>query len=156
RSRGPTAARSIHLSASSLASAWPPPSSFLACVAIAPTCSAARRDLYLLRKLGFADFPEPGSLHRVHRKIASFRCRNRIMQPSWEKTMLRILAWACLFPVAALFSQNLAWAQEIRGNAEPVGDSGFLAELLQTIFTFDSQALLHTLGKPQYTIAAFI
>ena len=38
---------------------------------------------------------------------------------AWQKKILRLLAWGCLFAIVGAAAQNLAFAEERRGNAYP-------------------------------------
>jgi membrane-associated protein len=79
---------------------------------------------------------------------------------SWQKNALRFLAWSSLFTLVLASCQECAFADEIRGfivpekPGEEAGLWGFVAELVRNLF--DGHALMHTLGKPEYTILAFI
>ena len=79
--------------------------------------------------------------------------------PGWQKNTLRLLAWTSAVAVLWALWQDLALAQGQPGAVEEVngeGIGGFLSEVLRTIFTFDTHALMVVLGKPEYYVAAFI
>jgi membrane-associated protein len=79
---------------------------------------------------------------------------------SWQKNALRLLAWTCLATIVVASCQGCAFADEIRGfvvqekPGEQAGLWGFVEELVRNLF--DGRALMHTLGKPEYTILAFV
>ncbi len=75
---------------------------------------------------------------------------------AWQHNTLRLLAWAGAIAVAWAIWQDLAFAQGQLGvlEAENVSEEGFLGSLLRNIF--DTRGLMHTLGKPQYAIPAFV
>ncbi len=75
---------------------------------------------------------------------------------SWQKNTLRFLAWGCLLAIVWANCQNLLLADEhaVVEMVPPADESNFFWELFSNIF--NSQELMKTLGKPQYTIAAFI
>jgi membrane-associated protein len=79
---------------------------------------------------------------------------------SWQKNTLRFLAWTCLFTIALASCRECAYADENNGFAvlenggNDAGWLGFVNELFHNLF--DGRALMHTLGKPEYTILAFI
>ena len=75
--------------------------------------------------------------------------------PPWQRNTLRFLAWSCLLTLVWAICQDSALAQGQLGAAEPE-DNGFLGGLLHSIFTFDSAALMRTLGKPAFAWPAFI
>jgi membrane-associated protein len=109
-------------------------------------------------KLLFADFADPCTLHEVTwPRFARFRNRFMLRNlPTRQKNILRLLAWGCASAVVLAICQDSALAQGTLGAVveENPGDAGFLSELISNLFT--SRRLMETLGKPQYTIAAFI
>jgi len=76
----------------------------------------------------------------------------------WQKNTLRFLAWGCLFTLVWAIWHDLAFAQGNVGAAEleAAEDEGFFGDLFRSIFTFDTAKLMETLGKPRYSIPAFI
>jgi len=79
------------------------------------------------------------------------------MQPQ-TKNMLRFLGWGCAITVVWAICQDAALAQGSLGAVEEVNpeEDGFLTQVLRSIFLFDTRGLMRILGRPEYTIAAFI
>ena len=81
----------------------------------------------------------------------------RFVLSPWQKNTLRLLAWGGLFTALWASSHNLAHAQELQGNAESAEPGGF-ADFLWQLFgnLFNSEGMLRLLGRPEYTLIAFI
>ncbi len=77
---------------------------------------------------------------------------------AWQKIMLRLLAWGGAVAIVWAIGQDAAMAQGKIGALEidDAGEQGFLGKLLHSIFRFDTSGLMITLGKPEYSIPAFI
>jgi membrane-associated protein len=73
----------------------------------------------------------------------------------WQRSAFRLLAGACLLTFVWVICHDAALAQGSIGVVEPV-DDGFWGNLFRDIFTFDTKALMRTLGKPEFAWPAFI
>jgi membrane-associated protein len=78
--------------------------------------------------------------------------------PARQKNILRLLAWGCAIAVVWAICRDSAFAQGNLGAVveEKQENENFLTQVLRSLFLFDTRGLMVTLGKPEYTIAAFI
>src|SRR4051794_21653834 len=76
-------------------------------------------------------------------------------QLPWQRHTARLLAGGCLLTLVWALWQDTAFAQGTVGAAESV-DDGFWGNLLTSIFTFNTNALMQTLSRPEYAWPAFI
>jgi membrane-associated protein len=78
--------------------------------------------------------------------------------PACQKNILRLIAWACAVVIVWAIFHDKALAQGNLGAAEMENQDGegFLTNVLRSIFLFDTKGLMVTLGKPQYSIPAFL
>jgi membrane-associated protein len=76
-------------------------------------------------------------------------------RPASPKRVLRFLVWGCAVAVVWAIWRDLAFAHGTIGAAQEE-EEGFVASILRSIFTFDTNGLMRTLGKPEYSIPAFI
>jgi membrane-associated protein len=111
-------------------------------------------------RIGFLphrSYPEKVGFFPRIRMILMLFCKTRLSGP-WRLVAYGLLLW---FTAAALhLSTPAIYADEepraAAAEVDPQADKPFFIALWNNLITFDSRGLMHTLGRPQFVVAAFI